>query len=158
MQRLPSYCDGTAIDLRVTDDRRQFTWRTVVYGFVRSRRRGNRRLGEAEPLFTDWHHPWLFFLAVGIMILSTCDALFTLQLISRGATEANPLMAAIMENGAGPFAIAKMLMTGFGILALVFLSRSRLFKRVRTGLFLTAFFSIYCCLVCYEFVLLMSLL
>ena len=158
MQRLPSLCDGTAIDLRKTDDRREFSWRTVVYGFIRSRRRGNRRFDEAEPLFTDWHHPWLFFMATGIMILSCCDAFFTLQLINRGATEVNPVMAAVMENGAGPFAITKMVMTGLGILALVFLSRSRLFRRLRTGLFLTAFFSIYCCLVCYEFVLLLSLL
>jgi hypothetical protein len=49
-----------------------------------------------------------------------------------------------------------MLMTGLGILMLVFLSRSRLFDRVRTGLFLTVFFVFYACLICYQFVLLLQ--
>lgn len=163
MERIPSYCESGAIEFRINDrraldDRRVLGWRTVMYGFARSRRRSHRRDGETEPLFTDWHHPWLFFLATGIMLLSTLDAFFTLQLIGRGATEANPVMASVMENGTSAFAISKMLLTGIGILALVFLSRSLLFNRLRAGLVLTGFFSMYCCLVCYEFVLLMSIL
>jgi hypothetical protein len=145
-----------AIDNRTMTDRRVVTWRTVFFGFMRSRRHNTRRTADAEPVFTDWHHPWLFFLATGIMLLSSMDAFFTIQLIERGAFEANPLMAKVMQFGTQAFAASKMLLTGFGILALVFLSRSRFFNRVRTGLFLTGFFSIYAVLVCYEFVMLMS--
>jgi hypothetical protein len=137
-------------------DRRCFSWRTVLYGFFRSRRHIERRHGVAEPVFTDWHHPWLFFLATGIMLLSALDAFFTLQLIERGAYEANPFMAAVMERGTASFAGTKMALTGFGILALVFLARSRFFNRIRTGVFLTGFFSCYAVLVCYEFVNLMA--
>ena len=154
---LATVSDTTAfIESRSGADRRSFSWRTVFYGFVRSRRHVERRHGEAEPVFTDWHHPWLFFLATGIMLMSTLDAFLTLQLIERGAFEANPLMAAVMERGVGLFAATKMALTGFGILALVFLSRSRFFNRVRTGVFLTAFFICYAVLVCYEFVSLIS--
>lgn len=141
-------------DTRDRLDRRAFTWRTVLFGFFRSRRRGNRRDAEGEALFTDWHHPWLFFLATGTMLLSCLDAFFTLQLLDRGALEVNPVMAVMIGQGTLPFAVSKMLLTGLGILALVFLSRFRFMNRMRTGLILTAFFSFYSCLVCYEFVLL----
>lgn len=133
-------------------DRREFSWRTVMYGFCRSRRHATRRDGEVEPVFTDWHHPWLFFLATGIMIMSSMDAFFTLQLLEHGAYEANPIMAAVMGHSTTGFAASKMLLTGFGILALVFLAKAMFFNRVRTGIFLTGFFSIYAVLICYEFV------
>ncbi len=137
-------------------DRRNFGWRTVLYGFLRSRRRITRREEEGEPVFTDWHHPWLFFLAVGTMLLSCLDAFMTLQLLERGAVEINPLMAMVIGHSALAFASTKIVMTAFGILVLVFLSRSRFMDWLRTGVILTVFFSFYACLVCYEFVYLLG--
>jgi len=119
---------------------------------MRSRRRSSRRGQDSEPLFSDWHHPWLFFLATGIMLLSTLDAFFTLNLLADGATELNPVMAAFIGNSTLSFTISKMLLTGLGILTLVFLSRSRFMNRFRAGVLLTVFFSGYAILVCYEFV------
>jgi len=139
-------------------DRRRLTWRTVLFGFLRSRRLGTRRGDEAEVVFLDWHHPWLFVMAVGTMLLSCADAFMTVQLLRHGMVESNPVMAAILEYGTGPFAATKMAMTGVGILTLVFLAKARFLNRVRTGLFLTVFFSIYSCLVCYEFVHLLRFL
>jgi len=141
---------------RAKSDRRTFTWRTVFFGFLRSRRREHRRQDDANVVFIDWHHPWLFFLAVGIMILSSMDAFMTLQLINLGATEVNPVMAAIMGKGTMAFAVSKMLMTAIGILMLVFLAKAVAFNAFRTGVMLTVAFSFYCCLVCYEFVLLLA--
>lgn len=146
---------GTISQARDSDDRRQFSWRTVIFGFLRSRRRTTRRNNEDAPVYTDWHHPWLFFLAIGTMLLSCMDALLTLQLIDRGAVEINPVMAIVMDKGTLVFAATKMLLTGLGILVLVFMSRSRVFNLLRTGLVLTAFFSAYACLVCYEFIYLL---
>lgn len=139
-------------------DRRQFGWRTVFFGFTRSRRHAVRREVDSEVLFLDWHHPWLFFLAVGTMIFSCLDAFMTLQLIDHGMYEANPVMAAIMSQSTTAFAASKMALTGVGILMLVFMAKARFMNRVRTGLFLTAFFTFYACLVCYEFVHLMAVL
>jgi len=144
------------VESRTDVDRRYFSWRTVFYGFIRSRRHDKRRHAEDEPVFTDKHHPWLFFLATGIMLMSSLDAFFTLQMMDQGAIEANPIMALVMEQGVASFAAIKLAMTGFGILALVFLARSRLFNRIRAGIFLTAFFSCYAVLICYEFVNLVS--
>ena len=139
---------------RAENDRRIFSWRNVFFGFTRSRRHDLRRDLDAEIPFIDWHHPWLFFLAVGTMLLSCLDAFMTLQLLDRGMVEANPIMAAMLGQGTTTFAVSKMLMTGTSVLILVFLAKARFLNRFRTGLFLTAFFSIYACLVCYEFVFL----
>ena len=130
-------------------------WRTVMFGFLRSRRRDTRRHDEGEVLFLDWHHPWLFFLAVGTMLMSVMDAFMTLQLLDRGMVEANPVMAAALGQGTTFFAVSKMLMTGTSILALVFLAKARFLNRFRAGLMLTVFFSVYACLICYEFVFLL---
>ena len=141
-----------AIAERRRTDRRIFSWRTVLYGFFRSRRHVHRRDADAEVLFIDWHHPWLFFLAVGTMLLSCTDAFLTLLLIDNGMIEANPLMASAMRRGTEFFAASKLAMTGIGILMLVYLAKSRFLDRIRTGLFLTVLFSAYACLVCYELV------
>jgi hypothetical protein len=142
-------------DQRVIADRRQFSWRTIFFGFLRSRRHNLRRDEDADVVFLDWHHPWLFFLAVGTMIFSCLDAFMTLLLLEHGFYEANPIMAAVLEQGTAVFAVTKLFMTGTSILILVFLAKSRFLNRVRTGLILTVFFSLYACLVCYEFVFLM---
>ncbi len=143
---------------RADDERRDFSWRTVFFGFMRSRRRDLRRNEDAGVIFLDWHHPWLFFLAVGIMLLSCADAFLTLTLMQHGMIEANPFMDSMLSQGTAAFAVSKIVMTGTGILILVFLAKSRFMNRLRTGLFLTFFFSFYCCLVCYEIVNLLAVL
>ena len=92
------------------------------------------------------------------MIMSCIDAFMTLQLLQRGMIEANPVMAAILDQGTTAFAISKVTMTGTSILILVFLAKTRFLNRVRAGLFLTMFFSFYACLICYEFVSLLRVL
>ena len=147
--------EATVTD-RTDSDRRVLSWRTFVFGYLRSRRRTTRRASEGIPIFTDYHHPWLFFLATGIMTLSCFDAFLTLQLLDRGAIEINPVMAAVINQGTLTFAVTKMLLTSIGILALVFLARATFMRRFRTGLILTFFFSGYAILVCYEFVFLIQ--
>ncbi len=142
---------------RADSERRAFSWRTVFFGFTRSRRHVPRR-DDDDVIFLDWHHPWLFFLAVGIMLLSCADAFLTLTLMQHGMIEANPFMASMLNQSGAAFAVSKVVMTGTSILILVFLAKSRFMNRFRTGLFLTFFFSIYCCLVCYEIVHLLAVL
>jgi Domain of unknown function (DUF5658) len=145
-------------DRREYRPRRTFSWRTVLFGYLRSHRRVLRRADDADAVFIDWHHPWLFFLAVGIMLLSCVDAFMTMQLIERGMSEANPVMAAVLDQGAATFAMSKLAMTGASILILVFLAKTYFMNFLRTGLLLTIFFSIYCCLVCYQIVHLLQVL
>lgn len=137
---------------REESDRRRFTWRTVFYGFARSRRLAHRRSVDDAVLFLDQGHPWLFFLATGTMLLSCADAFLTLQLIELGMYEANPIMHAAMSQSTALFTSTKLGMTAFGILALVFLAKARFLNAIRVGLLLTVSFSAYACLVCYELV------
>ncbi len=139
-------------DKRAEEERREFSWRTVFFGFTRSRRHAHRRVVDDDVVFLDWHHPWLFFLATGTMLLSCADAFLTLQLIDRGMIEVNPVMNAVMSQSTLLFTSTKLAMTAFGILVLVFLAKSKFLNRIRTGAFLTVFFSFYACLVCYELV------
>jgi hypothetical protein len=150
--------DSTSVDQRDATDRRTLSWRTFLYGFLFSRRRVHRRSAEVEVLFLDWHHPWLFFLSIGTMLLSCADAFLTLQLLERGMHEINPAMLYLLGHGAAAFAGVKLGMTAAGIFVLVFLAHVHFLNRFRTGLFLTAFFSGYAILVCYELVHLFSLL
>ena len=148
----------TSPEQREASERRSFSWRTVVFGFLLSRRHEHRRGADNDVVFLDWHHPWLFFLAVGTMLLSSADAFLTLQLMERGMVEINPVMRAAMDQGTALFAGVKLGMTAAGVFVLVFLAKLRFLNRFRTHLFLTAFFSAYCCLVCYELVNLFQLM
>ena len=56
------------------------------------------------------------------------------------------------------FIIMMLVVVVITLMMLVFMAKARFMNRVRTGLFLTAFFTIYACLVCYEFVHLMRVL
>ena len=82
----------TVIERCAVSDRRRLSLRTFVQSGLTPRRRGGRRDGEHEHLI-DWHEPDLLFLALAILLLSVTDAFFTLTLMTRGAEEANPLLA-----------------------------------------------------------------
>lgn len=148
----------TNAELRSGGERRRFNWRTVAYGFALSRRHAHRRGADHEVIFLDWHHPWLFFLATGTMLLSCSDAFLTLKLLELGMFEANPVMQAVMDYGTTAFVSIKLGMTAAGIFVLVFLAKVRFLNRLRTGLILTTFFSGYAVLICYELVSLFRLL
>ena len=150
--------DSVVSDQRAENERRDFSWRTVFFGFIRSRRHDYRRSMDDTVVFIDWHHPWLFFLATGTMLLSCADAFLTLQLIDRGMFEVNPFMQLVLSKSTVLFTSIKLALTGFGILVLVYLAKTRFLNRFRSGLFLTFIFSCYACLVCYELVSLFRLM
>lgn len=139
----------SAVERRDVRDRRQFTMRTIVQGSITPRRRAGRRDDEHEGLI-DWHEPQLLFLALTIVLLSVTDAFFTLTLLTNGAVEANPVMAYILENYPGYFAGLKMGLTGIGVMVLVALARSKVFKIIRVRTILQGFLAAYALLVGYE--------
>ena len=92
------------------------------------------------------------------LTLSCADAFLTLQLLELGMIEANPVMRRLLDQGTDVFVSTKLAMTAFGIFVLVFLAKAHFLNRFRTGLFLTLFFAVYACLVCYELVNLFRLM
>ena len=132
-----------------TVDRRALTWRTFLMSGFSPRRRGGRRAGEHEHL-VDYHEPYLLLLAVAMLILSVCDAFLTVKLLADGAEEANPLLAFVLNEHPRLFAVAKMALTGLGVVLLVALARTKLFKLVRAAMALQLLVLAYFTLVAYE--------
>ncbi|MHC5010717.1 MAG: DUF5658 family protein [Planctomycetota bacterium] len=79
------------------------------------RRRGGRRDAERECIYVDRPGAWVltgFFIILGLSIL---DAAFTLNLLSHGATEANPVMRAALHLGDQAFVLIKTLVTAMAV-------------------------------------------
>lgn len=131
--------------------------RTFLQGGFTPRRRGGRRAGE-QHLPIDWHEPYLLFLSLTILLLSVADAFLTITLIMGGAQEANPLLEFILSDHPEWFATIKMALTGTGVLTLVAMARSRLFRIMRVGLVLQGIFVAYVALIAYEWWLLRTFL
>ena len=150
--------DGASVvrDRRLSEDRRHTTLRTFLQSGITPRRRGGRRSDENH-LPIDWHGPYLLFLAFTILLLNVLDAFFTLTLLTAGASEANPLIAFVLDQHPKLFALTKMGLTGVGVLVLVAVARTRVFNVMRVGSLLHAVFAGYVTLIAYEWWLLRAI-
>ena len=135
---------------RARPDRRQRIWWAFLYGSIRPRRRLGRRTDDGRFQATDWHGAHLWAVSVGILILSVVDAFLTVTLMSGGAIEANPIMAAVMGHDIGTFAILKIAMTGVCVMLMVFLARYRFMRVVRVEVLLYGVLLTYLFLVGHE--------
>jgi hypothetical protein len=147
--RLPRIGRGT--DRRTRPDRRQRLWWAFVYGSFRPRRRRlGRRTNDARFHPTDWHGPHLWGVSVTILILSVADAFLTITLMSGGAIEVNPIMAALIGQGVGVFAGLKIAMTGVSVMLMVFLARYRFMRVLRVEVLLYGVLLTYLFLIGHE--------
>jgi hypothetical protein len=146
--------DGALVsDRRMSYDRRNLTWRTFVQGGLTPRRRGARRDAEHHGL-VDWHETHLLFLSIAILLLSVIDALLTLTLMRHGAQEANPFLALLIGEYPRLFAVAKMALTGGGVIVLVVLARARVFRVIKVSAIMHWCLLGYVALITYEWWLL----
>jgi hypothetical protein len=135
---------------RVNDvDRRALTLRTLLTSGSSPRRRDGRRAGEQE-LPVDFHEPYLLVLAVALLLLSVADAFLTVTLLSDGARETNPLLAFVLDEHPRFFAVTKMALTGIGVVLLVAMARTKLFRLVPAAWFFRGLVAAYVVLVSYE--------
>jgi hypothetical protein len=143
-----------AADRRVASrDRRDRLAFSLVYGGLRPRRRTGRRVADHHQPIIDWHGPGLLASSILVLILCVADAFLTLWLMTTGAIEANPLMAPLVAGDAQGFAIAKLALTGGGILTLVAMANFRVFRLIRVGSLVHTVLLAYLALVSYELVL-----
>jgi Domain of unknown function (DUF5658) len=130
-------------------DRRSLTWRTFLRGGLTPRRRTGRR-NEEQHGIVDWHEPHLLFLSIMILLLSVTDAFLTLTLMTRGAEEANPLLAMILTHYPKAFAATKMALTGGAVIVFVAVARAKVFRFIRVGAILHGCLLGYLALIAYE--------
>ena len=144
------WTEATEAECRRRGDRRAGSWKSIVYGNFRPRRRGSRRLDDAHFIWFDWHEPRILYLALGILLLSCTDALFTLNLINAGADEANPMMASMLEIGIEAFVAAKITVTSLSVIVLVIAARRTFVGPLNVEHVLQTVFTGYLMLICYE--------
>ncbi len=142
---------GVPADRRVGQDRRrERSLRAFCYGNFRPRRRDSRRADDQHRYIFDWHEPHLLFVALGIVLLSCTDALFTLNLLHLGAVEVNTFMNNMIGVGAEQFVWVKISMTVVSVLTLVFLAQRRFMGRFRVIRLLYGICACYFALIVYE--------
>jgi hypothetical protein len=144
---------ATIPDRRLGYDRRRLSLRTFLRGGVTPRRRSGRRGAEAGAL-VDWHEPHLLLLSIMILLLSVADAFLTLTLLTRGAHEANPILAFVLERYPELFATVKMALTGAGVLVLVAMARATVFRVIKVSSIIHWCLGGYVVLIAYEWWLL----
>jgi hypothetical protein len=117
------------------DRRRQRAPHFSKYGLT-GRREALRRKGDRHGLYgPDRHNHKTFFLILLIVALSVLDAIFTLNLVSHGATELNPVMDYYLRQGPLLFFMTKYLLTFASVLLILFYQNAFLFRtrlRVRS--------------------------
>jgi len=86
---------------------------------LRGRRRCGRREEEREFVYVDRPGGWMMTAFAVLVGLSLLDAWYTLDLLKRGATEANPVMKLALDVSDQAFVVIK---TGITILGAAFLS------------------------------------
>ena len=105
---------------------------------------------------TDWFHPQWLALTIGILLLCFLDAVFTLTLVSHGASEVNPFMDPLVQGSGHSFAYWKIGLTAIGVMTLTLLARLRFWgKAVGTVLYVVLLG--YLALVGYELFLLRNI-
>jgi hypothetical protein len=149
--------EGLFSERRVGIDRRRTTLWTFLQGGLTPRRRSSRRADERH-MPIDWHEPYLFAVALTILLLNVVDAFLTLTLLTAGANEANPFVSFLLDSHPQLFALAKVGLTGGGVLILVAVGRARLFNVMRAGSLLHAVLAGYLALIAYEWWLLRAVL
>ena len=98
--------------------------------FGGQRKRIRRKEDEGKLIILDTHGPWVFVLTVIILVLSIIDGLLTLNLVSRGAQEVNPLMSFLIHINPYIYFFVKCFLTIVAVIILILLRnyRSKIFR------------------------------
>jgi hypothetical protein len=141
---------GGYAERRHAVNRRGSVFRAFLYGNFHPRRRFSQRAADEHHFLFDWHEPRILYLALGVLLLSCTDALFTLNLLNAGATEANTVMASILDQGVDRFVFVKIGITAISVVILVTTARRKFFGLFSVEHLLRVFCTVYILVICYE--------
>ncbi|MEE8288442.1 MAG: DUF5658 family protein [Nitrosomonadaceae bacterium] len=141
---------GLPAERRHAINRRDGVWQAFMYGNFRPRRRISRRTADEYRFLFDWHEPRILYLALGVLLLSCTDALFTLNLLNAGASEANAVMASMLDAGVDRFLASKIGITSFSLIILVAAARRKFFRSFSVEHLLQVLCAGYILVICYE--------
>ena len=144
----------TVQDRRGRADRRRTATSPFSRVAWRGMRCGARRGQDAVNTHVDLYEARWFYAAIGVLLLCCTDAMLTLNLLQRGASEINPFMAWLLSINNHLFFFTKLALTATGVVVLVAYKNFRLFKYFKAGHVLYAFLIGYALLIKYELMLL----
>jgi len=142
---------------RQDEDRRRHSLRTLTYCGLRGRGRRHQVRRSKHSYYLDRYEPKLVMTGLLVLLLSCLDALFTLSLLSKGAYEANHLMAALLELGTHPFVITKVAITAAGVLFLLMHSHFRILRLTSGKRMLEVLAGVYGLLIIWELFLMRAI-
>jgi len=117
-------------------DRRERPTPMISRFWLRGRRRAGRRDDETENIYVDRYTPGESLLVAGVLVLSVLDMVFTIFHLNHGGTEANPVMAWMLDMGGQPlFMAVKLVSTFAGLFVLLVHVRFRRVKSLLTVAF-----------------------
>lgn len=132
-------------------DRRRHPTPFLSRHSLKGRRRGVRRKRDLDRhIYVDrygLHSVLIIFTAI---ILCIVDAVFTLQLVDKGAREVNPVMHFLLGFGPGAFLGVKYALTASSLLFLLVHSRRRLWGNLQVRHILAAVPFLYSLLILWE--------
>jgi len=123
------------------------------YRLLGRRRELRRNSGEeavAEHLHLDLYPRRFMAVAVSIMLFCFMDAINTLHLLDRGASEVNPVMDLLIQQSPQLFILCKLLLTSLGMLMLMAYHNKRISIGIRVRSLLYAVLVSYAALMLYQ--------
>ena len=139
---------------RVSDDRREYTLKTLWHCISSPRRSKGRRRSDARYPLLDVFDGSAMFLAVALTVLSLCDAFFTLNILAQGGREVNPVMNYMLGIGTFAFVASKMLLTAVAAIVLTGAGNLKIFNRIRVRSVIATLIGLYAGLIVYELLIL----
>ena len=111
-------------------DRRERPTPMISRFWLRGRRRAGRRDDETDNIYVDRYSGGEMLLVASVLVLSVLDMVFTIFHLNYGGTEANPVMAWMLDLGGQPlFMAVKLFSTFVGLFVLLVHVR---FRRVKS--------------------------
>ncbi len=138
------------VERRTTGSRRTYNLRTLYKCMLSPRRFNGRRAADRRFPVLDRFDGGMAFLAIGLMVLSICDSVFTLTLIANGGSELNPFMNWFLQRSIAEFVAVKMVLTAVPAILLVATGNVLVFGKIRARSVLAGFVGLYCGLIVYE--------
>ena len=144
----------TGEERRVAADRREFTLQTMWHCLKNPRRSNGRRRTDRRYPLLDVFDGSAMFLAVALITLSLCDAFFTLNILSHGGREVNPIMNYMLNYGTFAFVASKMLLTALAVVVMTAAGNLKIFRLVRVRSVIALLIGLYAGLIIYELLIL----
>ena len=155
MQQHLHHIDSNNFEQRHVPDRRTQHLKAVFCSLYKARRRSARRQEAAkQPFYTDFYESWVGLTVLAIVCLSVTDAMLTLQILARGGTEVNPLMAALLDISDGAFILGKLAITVTCLFIALVHINFKVLKVIPMRSILVMLLLLYCGLVSYQVTLL----